>query len=442
MDANQLDERYRAIAERWVTKSESGVTIHPLRASVQAIENLGLDATEARGLLALAEEQYAAKQLDDLLVSMARINRCMAEGLATLCKDEPATWAEYAGRLESIPTADGRPMDWSTYRDRVHGAWLGKCIGTAVGDPVEGWTREAIKARHGWVDRYLVPPKTENDDTAYPILVLHVLDEHGASFRSEDLGLEWVAHLPFAYTAEQAALDSLKGGVLPPNSRWQSNPCGAWVGGQMRGEVHGLIAPLQPALAAAFAFRDAVISHYREGLEGACYAAALVSLAFGERDVETLLHRGLAVVPASSRIRATVEQSIAWCQRYGAWEPVAEAIEREMCRYHWIHTLPNLACVVCGLMLGEGEFERSILTTLACGLDTDCTAGQVGALMGTVLGVRGIPEKWRKPIGDTLDTYVIGFERMPIEELVRWTVAWGDRLSGRDAGSDSVTCGG
>jgi len=204
----------------------------------------------------------------------------------------------------------------------------------------------------------------------------------------------------------------------------------------MRGEVHGLIAPLQPALAAEYAFRDAVISHYREGLEGELYAAALISLAFAGPTIEALLQQALGVVPISSPIRETVEQSMDWCRRHGAWEPVAETIEREMSRYHWIHTLPNLACVVCGLLLGEGDFEKSMLTTLACGQDTDCTAGQVGALMGTLLGADRLPEKWTSPIGETLDTYVIGFERMPIDRLTDWTVGWGERIAGHLCNTD------
>ncbi len=426
----QREQRYASIASMWQMRAESGVVIHPMQAAVDAAANLGLDVEDARTLLDHAGELYHGGAFDALLVCSARINRILRRELAKLRETEPATWNDYRKTLPGSAKRSLLVAPPQDYVDRVRGAWLGKCIGTAVGDPVEGWTREAIQQTYGRIDRYVRPPQTENDDTAYPILVLHALDEHGTHFTSEDLAFEWLAHLPFAYTAEQTALDNIKAGLMPPESRWHGNPCGAWVGAQMRGEVHGLIAPGRPETAAEFAFRDAVLSHYREGVDGEVYTAAAVSLAFCNLPISRLLREALRYVPASSPIVQTVEQTMDWCQHYGEWKPVIEKIETSMARFHWIHALPNLACAVCGLMLGEGAFEPTVLTTLACGYDTDCSTGQAGALAGAVLGAGGIPEEWRRPIGDVLDTYVIGFEHIELDRLVDWTAHWGRRILG------------
>ena len=423
-----MTDRDRTIAASWKMETESGVTVHPMRASVRAMENLGCDMSSAHDYLARASAQYEAGEYGRLLATLARVNAVIAERMVDVRTDEPTTWEAYRRALPgALPSVEGT-IDAAAYVDRVNGAWLGKCIGTALGDPVEGWTREAIRAAHGWVDRYIVDPKTENDDTAYPILVLHTLDEFGAEFTSAQLALEWVEHLPFAYTAEQVALENVKAGLMPPESRWHGNPCGAWVGGQMRGEIHGLVAPLTPDVAAEYAFRDAVISHYREGMQGEVYAAVLTSLAFGGPPVEDLLRQALKFVPWDSPFAATVERVIDWCHRYGEWEGVACAIERELERYHWIHTLPNIACVVCGLVLGEGDFERTILTTLACGHDTDCSVGQAAALLGVLQGAARLPDKWSGPIGEALDTYVLGFERIELDALTTWTANWGENI--------------
>jgi len=429
VNSEQLTDRHRAAASFWLVTSDSGVVVHPLRASVRAMENLDRDMAEARELLKRAQEEFDAGAFDRLLVTIALVNRELARGIESVRRNEPETWDSYRSTLPAEPTLHDGRLARSAYVDRVKGAWLGKCIGTALGDPVEGWTREAIRATHGTVDRYLVPPKTENDDTAYPILVLHALDEHGVGYTSEQLGLEWVEHLPYAYTAEQVALDNLKAGRMPPESRWIGNPCGTWVGGQMRGEVHGLVAPLVPKVATEYAFRDAAISHYREGLDGEVYAAALVSLAFADLPIEELLRRALRYVPRSSPLHETVERTIEWCHRSGDWRVVMDHVDEELGHHHWIHTLPNLACVVCGLMLGEGDFERTLLTTLACGYDTDCSTGQAAALLGAILGAERLPEKWTAPIGDVLDTYVVGFERIEIDALTDWTVRWGERIA-------------
>ncbi|MDD5647044.1 MAG: ADP-ribosylglycohydrolase family protein, partial [Candidatus Bipolaricaulis sp.] len=409
-----MDEKRRSeIATLWSVQTASGVTVHPARAAVDAAADLGLDMTEARPLLEQAEAAYAAGAWGSLARIVAQVNAVIARRLPELRDDEPATWAAYRARVrgEEAPSAADRTAD-PAYADRVRAAWIGKCVGTALGDPVEGWARQRIAAEHGAVRSYLVPPKTENDDTAYPILVLHALDEYGPEFTSADLALEWVAHLPFAFTAEWAALENVKAGVLPPDSRWERNPCGAWVGGQMRTEIHGLLAPGRPERAAELAFRDAVISHYREGMEGAVFAAVLMSLAFDASETEPLLRDALHFVPKSGAFAAIVEAAIDACHRHGDATRVMDVLAPTIDRHHWIHTLPNIACVVTGLVLGEGDFERSVLTTLACGYDTDCSTGQAAALLGGLLGTKGIPERWSAPIGSGLRTYVDGFEEI------------------------------
>ncbi len=430
-----MDEKRRSeIAALWSVQTASGVTVHPTRAAVDAAANLGLDMTEARPLLEQAEAAHAAGAWGPLAQIVARVNAVIARRLPELRNDEPATWSAYRARVRGAgtPPAADRTAD-PAYADRVRAAWIGKAIGTALGDPVEGWTRQRIAAEHGAVRGYLVPPKTENDDTAYPILVLHALDEYGPEFTSVDLALEWVAHLPLAFTAERAALENVKAGVLPPESRWERNPCGAWVGGPMRTEIHGLLAPGRPERAGEFAFRDAAISHYREGMEGAVFAAVLMSLAFDASETEPLLRHALRFVPEGGAFAATVDAAIDACHRYGDAMRVMDALAPSIDRYHWIHTLPNTACVVTGLILGEGDFERSVLTTLACGVDTDCSVGQAAALLGGLLGTKGIPERWSAPIGSRLQTYVDGFEEIDFDRLVEWTVGWGRRLAARES---------
>ena len=427
-----MDEKRRSeIASTWSIETASGVTVHPTRAAVDALANLGCDLSDARPLLEQAEAAYRAGAWGTLAQLVARLNSRMARRLPEVRAGEPVTWEAYRARVRGAdpkPGAVDRSKD-SDYADRVRAAWIGKCIGTALGDPIEGWTRGRIAAEHGTVRGYLVAPKVENDDTAYPILVLHALDEHGPDFTSVDLALEWVAHLPFAFTAEWAALENVKAGVFPPESRWLRNPCGAWVGGAMRTEIHGLLSPGNPEGAGELAFRDAVISHYREGMEGAIYAAALMALAFERPAAEDLLRGALRFVPSGGEFEAVVEETIGACRRYGDAGRVMDAVGPSMDRHHWIHTLPNVACVVTGLMLGEGDFERTILATLSCGYDTDCSTGQAAALVGGLVGTDGIPERWSAPIGSGLRTYVDGFEEVDFDRLVEWTVGWGRRLA-------------
>ncbi len=433
-----VEEAWAAeVAARWRAETASGVTVFPARAAVEAVENLGQDLSAARGLLCAAEEAYRREDWSGLAGALARTNALIAAALPRVRDGEPETWAAYRARTpvgrQPARRRGNLPGD---YAERVRGAWVGKCIGTALGDPVEGWTSKQIAETHAPIRGYLVPPKVENDDTAYPILVLHALDEHGPGWTSADLALEWVSHLPMAFTAEWSAIENVKAGLLPPDSRWARNPCGAWVGGPMRAEIHGLLAPLDPERAAEMAFRDAVISHYREGMDGAIYVAVLTSLAFAGGAIEPLLREGLRYVRSDGPFAATVEATLDACRRRGDWRRALDDLRPELDRYHWIHTLPNVACAVVGLALGDGDFERSVLTTLQCGYDADCSTGQTAALLGGLGGADAIPAAWREPIGERLLTYVIGFEEISFRRLVDWTTGWGIRL--RDGGGGAV----
>lgn len=136
------------------------------------------------------------------------------------------------------------------------GGWLGKVIGGALGGPVEGWSRQRILNRFGPVRGYLAPPTILNDDTAYGLVLLHTLEEHGPAFCSRDLGLEWLERLPLAYTAEEVALRNLGQGIMPPDSGRQGNPYKHWIGAMMKGEICGWLAPGRPELAPDLAYRE------------------------------------------------------------------------------------------------------------------------------------------------------------------------------------------
>ena len=52
------------------------------------------------------------------------------------------------------------------------------------------------------------------------------------------------------------------------------------------------------------------------------------------------------------------------------------------------------------------------------------------ALLGARSGAQGIPERWASPIHEMLETYVIGYERIELTQLVEWTAGWGERARG------------
>ena len=70
--------------------------------------------------------------------------------------------------------------------------------------------------------------------------------------------------------------------------------------------------------------------------------------------------------------------------------------------HNWIHTFPNTAMAIIGLLFGEGDSGRTICITTMCGLDNDHAAGQAGALLDVTLGAQGIPARGKEPLRDCL----------------------------------------
>lgn len=67
-----------------------------------------------------------------------------------------------------------------------------------------------------------------------------------------------------------------------------------------------------------------------------------------------------------------------------------------------VHIIPNAGVCVMALLYGEGDLARTIEIATAAGWDTDCNAGNVGSILGTLVGLDGISAIYREPINDMI----------------------------------------
>ncbi len=342
---------------------------------------------------------------------------------------EPSTLDDIKSCLPGDGLKLSKEYDLEDYYDKAYGGWLGKIIGGALGGPVEGWPRERILATYGEIWDYVEEPSTLNDDTAYEIIAIHALEEYGINLTSEILAWEWVEHLAEYYTAEEVAFENLCKGIMPPASGIIDNPFSEWIGAQMKGEVWGLLTPGCSELAMEYSYMDGVIAHEKNGVYGEIYDAVIISAAFVEKDPRRLLEIGLSYVPEDCRFAEVVKTTMDWCDKHSNWEDAWAEVEKTYAKeYSPVHTFPAIAAVVIGLLYGQGDFEKSLCITNMCGLDTDCTAGQTGAIMGTIIGAEAIPNKWKDPIGDAFESRVIGFERLRTSEIAKRTCESGRKI--------------
>ncbi|RIQ12671.1 ADP-ribosylglycohydrolase family protein [Jiangella rhizosphaerae] len=342
--------------------------------------------------------------------------------------------------------------------DRVHGAWLGRAAGCLLGKPVEKIPRAGIReileatgrwplsdwftavglpgdvaARWTWNRRSAATSLAENidgmpedDDLNYPMLNLALLETRGPGFTTEDVAEAWLASLPAGrvFTAERVAYRNLLLGHLPPATATVRNPFRDWIGAQIRGDVFGWARPGDPAGAAALAWRDAVLSHTRNGVYGELFAAAACSAALVASSVDEVLDAGLSVVPPQSRYAEAVRFARALPAAHGGdWEAVVDAVEARYGHLHWVHVLNNAALVVAALVHGGGDYERSITAVVSGGWDTDSNGATVGSIVGALTGAAALPERWIAPLRNRLSTTLAGFDGIGFDELARRTVA-------------------
>ena len=118
-----------------------------------------------------------------------------------------------------------------------------------------------------------------------------------------------------------------------------------------------MLAPGRPWLAAELAIRDGVIAHSGEGVYGEIFLAVLVSAAFYESDMHKLLDTALAYIPPQSKLTEVIRQTMDWCAQADDWrEPMQRVYETYAQQYHWVHTFPNAAMMVIGLLVRQRRF--------------------------------------------------------------------------------------
>lgn len=337
------------------------------------------------------------------------------------------------------------------------GAWLGRAAGCLLGKPVEKLPREGIReilratgrwplsgyftgvglppevaARWPWNRRSAVNSLAENidgmpedDDLNFGLLALRLLETRGPGFTSADVATAWLEWLPAGrvFTAERVAYRNLLLGLAPPATARRHNPFREWIGAAIRADAYGWANPGAPEAAARLAWRDAVVSHTGGGVHGACWVAAMTSVALVASGVEEVLDAGESVLPPDSRFAAAVRDARALAAAEPDWEAVVDRLRERHGHLHWVHGRNNAALVAAALAHGRGEFGRSICAVVSAGWDTDSNGATVGSITGALVGAAGIDRSWTDPLRDTLRTSLAGFDRVSFTELAARTEA-------------------
>jgi ADP-ribosylglycohydrolase len=223
------------------------------------------------------------------------------------------------------------------------------------------------------------------------------------------------------YTAERSAYRNLTLNIRPPDTAQALNPGRELVGARIRADIYGLVAPGKPQLAAELAYRDAALSHTKNGVYSAMFVAAMLAWSFVTHDAREIVQVGLSEIPARSRLAEAIRAVLALRDAEEDWESAYERLLLQLGSYHPVHAINNTAWVALALLYSEAAFDRAICMAVTCGLDTDCNVANVGAIAGLLQGASGIAERWTAPLHDTLYTTVAQWRERRISALAQRT---------------------
>ena len=355
----------------------------------------------------------------------------------------------------ALPTME---LDDATLLDKLHGAWVGRATGCLLGKPVEGWRRPQMwgylkelgrwplsdffrgdvasdeqKQRFGldsWLGGFLadrVDYAPNDDDTNYTTTGLAILKRHGKEFTPTDVANFWLGDIPLlaTCTAERVAYRNFANRLSPPASATFRNPYRELIGAQIRADFFGYAAPGRPEQAAEWAWRDASISHVKNGIYGEMWAAAMISAAFVTGDIEAVIEAGLSQIPEKSRLTAEVRAVMDWKAEGIDYDDAVERVHArwdERHGYDWTHTISNAAVVTIALLWGEDDYATTICRAVQPGFDTDCNGATCGSTLGAIHGRSALPEKWAGHINDTLHTNVSGYNVVKLADMARQTL--------------------
>lgn len=398
---------------------------------------------------------------------------------ASLSEENNKTIVEsFYQKLEAIPfqvsNLSNEPSEWndivlqskfkqvtipgfssSFVEDRILGGWLGRSAGCLLGKPIEKTPRsgiiELLSSNGTWpISDYIsgegIPESllqkypwnkhsgreslkeniewmTEDDDMNYPMINLSVFEKYGDQFKTEHIIQTWMDKMPLlsTFTAERVAYSNAISGIHAPETALIRNPYREWIGAQIRADLWGWVSPALPERATEFAWRDARLSHLRNGIYGEIFFAAVIASCFKYDNVLSVINEALLYVPPRSRFSEAINYVLSLPIKQKSWDDTVDALYQKFGMYHWVHTINNAALICAALLSSDGDYERAICNVVMGGWDTDSNGATVGSIMGTMIGAKKLPPKWIGPLNNKISSSLKGFDNSLLSDLAKRT---------------------
>lgn len=283
--------------------------------------------------------------------------------------------------------------------DKAIGSLSGLAIGDSFGDAARGADNQRD---YGITTDFNKGASWSTDDTEFALMTAKLLIEHEGNFTSDDVVNMWFKYvatedeLKRGGVSEVEACNNLRRGLRPP----QSGMYNAYYmsdGAAMRSGPIGIVCAGDPERAADLAYRDACVSHYREGIWGAQAVAVAVSLAMVDADMEDIMEAIFKIAPPDSWFYETLNRAMNIVKEAdgdiaNAWMP----LHNELFSTHRSTVAEALPEVFGCLMLENKSFKSGLILVGNFGRDADTIGAIAGAVLGAKYGAKNIPDKWKE----------------------------------------------
>ena len=357
-----------------------------------------------------------------------------------------------------------RQLSMADYRDKVAGGWVGQAIGVLWGQWTEGkWQGEMVpfdlkewyrfkpeiqkkiqgikdqKEREAFQKKakddlsnweVWQPDKMSDQDDLYvEFMFLHSIRKYGLDVTAREVAEDWVKYMDKdrVWCANRGAYGNFLKGIWPPQS---GNPryttWGDAIDFQIEADLFGLICPGLPRISNAWGDKVGHIMNYGDGVYAGMAMATMYGEAFFESDPHKLARYSLQAIPAESGYAQMVRDVLDLHDRYPNWQDAWQKLEpkwgqKDGKRVSGVDVRINGAYVYMGLLYGDGDFWKTMNISMRCGRDSDCNPSSSVGIMGTALGLKGIPDKWK-----VLRNLPI--ENRAIKEIYPPLIQWDDVL--------------
>ena len=337
-----------------------------------------------------------------------------------------------------------RQVPYREYFDKAYGGWLGKISGLTLGVPKEfsePWPPSDITYFAEVPDHF--SDLYSGDDLYFPLLVQICLKKYGPHPTYSQYMREWSEQLYSGrvWGANGIALEHYWAGIMPPQTGLIGyNASSHDIDAQIDFDSAGWVSPGLINQAAAVADYGGHMVCWGDGVDGGVFVAAAISQAFFNSDMEQVIRQAQAVLPPKSTYRAMLDDVLRWHREQPDWRVTRQLLAKKYSSPQTTEessAVVNGGAVLIGLLYGEKDFGKTVITAMHCGWDSDCNAATAGGILGTMLGASRIPPRWSTIFHDTYENYCLrGLpRRLRISDIARDTVEVGEKVIVANQGS-------